>query len=168
MSISRVWVMFGFVAIGILSRLLPHPPNFTAMNAMILCLGTMLGTSSLTFMAAIPTLIITDAIFGYHSTIPFVYLSYGLIAMMGTSLIGTRLIPISLLSSLLFFIVTNFGSWMTTELFPHTLNGLILCYIAALPFLSTQIAGDLIYSAVFFGCYVACTIPYINQCQKTS
>ena len=53
--------------------------------------------------------------------------------------------------SLLFFFVTNFGVWMASPLYPPTLQGLGLCYLAGIPFLAHQILGDLVYGLLLFG-----------------
>ena len=57
----------------------------------------------------------------------------------------------SVASSVLFFIVTNFGTWATGELYPPTLAGLTACYVAAIPFFQNTLAGDLFFSALLFG-----------------
>ena len=49
-----------------------------------------------------------------------------------------------ILSSLIFFLVTNFGVWLIG--YPNTLEGFIACYIAAIPFFGWTVAGDLFYS----------------------
>jgi uncharacterized protein DUF6580 len=54
-------------------------------------------------------------------------------------------------ASLLFFALTNFGVWAFDSLYPHTMTGLIACYVAALPFFANSVAGTLFYSALLFG-----------------
>lgn len=58
-----------------------------------------------------------------------------------------RAIAGSLAASLLFFVITNFGVWISGELYPRTAEGLSQCYIMALPFLKNQVAGDLFFTA---------------------
>lgn len=53
-------------------------------------------------------------------------------------------------SSLLFFSVVNFGVWLTNPLYPKTLSGLYLCYVAAIPFVANQLLGDLAYGLILF------------------
>ncbi len=65
----------------------------------------------------------------------------------------TRLATVSLASSTLFFLVTNFGVWLQGGLYPLTVAGLVDCYVMAIPFFKTTVAGDLVYSAGFFGLY---------------
>ena len=54
-------------------------------------------------------------------------------------------------SSLLFFVVVDFGIWLMGDMYPRTFAGLVTCYTAALPFLRNQMVGDLLYTAVLFG-----------------
>ena len=60
-----------------------------------------------------------------------------------------------MLSSILFFIVTNFGVWLTGGgwFYPKTWQGLIECYTLAIPFFRNTVAGDLVYTAVLFGLF---------------
>ena len=53
--------------------------------------------------------------------------------------------------SLIFFVTTNFAVWAFGPLYPHTLQGLTQCYVAALPFLDKTVLGDLFWTAVLFG-----------------
>jgi hypothetical protein len=52
-------------------------------------------------------------------------------------------------SSLIFYIWTNFGHWLTTTMYTKDINGLIECYINAIPFLKPQLAGNLIIVPIF-------------------
>lgn len=155
MDISRFLTIIGFITIGLLSRLLPHPPNFTAINAIALCGACYLGSRWLSFATVLSIVFLTDITLGFHSTMSFVYFSFGLTILIGYKLknnIALQSIPIvSLATSLLFFLVTNFGIWMVDSLYPKTLTGLGVCYVAAIPFMMNQVLGDLIYSVVLFG-----------------
>jgi len=51
----------------------------------------------------------------------------------------------------LFFVVTNFGTWAVSGMYPMTLAGLAACYLAAIPFFQNTVVGDLFYSGVLFG-----------------
>jgi hypothetical protein len=53
--------------------------------------------------------------------------------------------------SVLFFLITNFGVWLTDGLYPRTLDGLVICYAAAIPFFRHTLAGDAVYTIVLFG-----------------
>lgn len=155
MKLSRILVILGFVVIGVMSRLIPHPPNFTALNAMALFGAFYFGSRSVTLGVVLSTLLISDLFLGNHTTLPFVYISFILIMAIGYSLKERLAAHLMLLvgvgTSLLFFLVTNFGSWMTNAMYPKTMQGLALCYTAALPFLTHQLMGDLLYGALFLG-----------------
>ena len=64
-----------------------------------------------------------------------------------------NIIGASLFSSILFFIVTNFGVWMVSGMYPHTMSGLFSAYAFAVPFFRNTIIGDLAYTGLFFGGY---------------
>lgn len=155
MRASRFLVILGFIAIGMLSRLFPHPPNFTSINAIALFGTFYLGNQWLSLATVFSTVFLSDLFLGSHSTIPFVYLSFGLSTLLGHGLKeGNSLRRISMIcffSSLLFFLVTNFGVWMTNTCYPKTMEGLWVCYLAALPFFTNQILGDLAYASLLFG-----------------
>ena len=59
----------------------------------------------------------------------------------------------ALSGSFLFFIITNFGVWLTSGYYPIDIDGIFTCYILALPFFGNTIAGSLFYTALMFGGY---------------
>lgn len=153
MSFSKFYVILGLVGIGVLSRLLPHPPNCTALNAVALLSAYHFKNCGLAFAALCATLFLSDSLIGYHSMMPFVYFSFGLIILMGFKLKSsslTRVSWVSVSSSLVFFFITNFGEWFAGSLYSKTVEGLNLCFLAALPFLGYQVFGDLCYTLLLF------------------
>lgn len=56
-------------------------------------------------------------------------------------------------SSIIFFMVTNFGFWLSGLAHPVNFDGLLLCYRDAIPFFRGTFYGDLIYSVALFGVY---------------
>ena len=54
------------------------------------------------------------------------------------------------MSSTVFFVVSNFGVWLG-GFYPLTLNGLVECYVLAVPFYGALLVGDGFYAAVLFG-----------------
>lgn len=155
MNFSRIFVILGLVIVGVLSRLLPHPPNFTSVNAIALFGAFYFESKWLSFATVVATLILSDLAIGFYPTMSFVYLSFGLIVLMGSKLKNKasfgQITITSLASSMLFFVVTNFGDWLTLSLYPKTIQGLCLCYFAAIPFFVTQVLGDLSYGLLLFG-----------------
>ena len=158
MSLSKILTILGLVAIGVLSRFMPHPPNCTSICSIALISAFQFKNCTLSFATVAATLFLSDLAIGFHPMMPFVYLSFGLIILMGVKLtkMTARSIPLtSLTSSLIFFFVTNFGEWFAGTLYPKTIQGLSLCFFAAIPFIGNQILGDLCYSFLLFGIFQA-------------
>lgn len=156
-SSSRLFTLLLITSAAILSRFLPHPPNFTALNAVCLFGAYTFGSLSFTLTSLFLTLFFSDCLIGFYSTLFSVYTSFGLIALMGYyfslrySIRG--LIIATPLASLLFYLITNFTSWLNNPMYPKTLTGLGLSYFAGLPFLGFQFAGDLFYVTLLFGLF---------------
>ena len=142
-----------FVAAAL--RLVPHPPNFTPIGAMALFGGAHFGKRALAFAAPLGAMLLSDAIIGFHSGMPYVYGSVALIVVIGCMVAGKisalRVGAAAVLSSVLFFAITNFGTWLDSGMYPHTAAGLAACYVAAIPFFQNTLAGDLFFTALLFG-----------------
>lgn len=149
MDVSRFLTILGFIVIGIVTRLLPHPPNFTSINMIALFSALYLGNLWLSLATILSILFFSDIILGFHSTMSFVYLSFGLTLLIGNKIKNLLLAGVA--ASLLFFFVSNFGAWLMDSLYPKTLTGLGLCYLAAIPFFVNQVVGDLVYCFLLFG-----------------
>ena len=133
------------IGIAILSRLIPHPPNFTPITAIALFSTIHFKNKILTYLIPIIGLFISDLILGLSLVNLFVYLSFIAITFIGFKFQKINNYSI-LLSSTTFFIVSNFGVWILG--YPKNIEGLILCYYMALPFFVYTIMGDLFYSYV--------------------
>ena len=143
MKINKTHFVIGIIFIAVISRLIPHPPNFTPITAVALFSIINFNNKYIGLSIPIVCLFISDLILGISIINLFVYFSFILISGIGY-LFGKINIKSVLLSSLIFFFVTNFGVWLIG--YPHTPEGLIACYVAALPFFGWTIAGDLFYS----------------------
>ena len=156
MTDSRVWIIGGIIVAAAAARLIPHPPNFTPVGAMALFAGATLADRRWAMLTPLAALFLSDLVLGSHSTLLFVYGAIVLITLLGRTLLNHRRSPLriggaSLAASLLFFMVTNFGSWISYDWYPATLGGLLACYTAAIPFFGNTVSGDLLYSAALFG-----------------
>jgi len=152
---ARILALLAAILTAAALRLIPHPPNFTPIGAMALFSGAYLGRKGLAFVAPLAAMLLSDAILGFHSGMPFVYASVALIVLIG-SLVASRITALTvvgaaLASSVLFFVVTNFGTWLVSGMYPLTGAGLAACYVAAIPFFQNTAVGDLFYCAVLFG-----------------
>jgi hypothetical protein len=147
-------LLFAIVAAAAL-RLIPHPANFTPIGAMALFSGAYLGRKALAFAAPLGALLLSDLVLGFYHGQATVYFSVALIVMIGMVAL-TRKSPLrvgaaAIVSSILFFVITNLGMWLFSGFYPRTLAGLEACYVAAIPFFQNTVAGDLFYAALLFG-----------------
>ena len=128
---------------AVITRLLPHPPNVTPIAAIALFGGCNIKDKNLAFVLPLLCMFLTDLFLGFHIIMPFVYLSFMCISYIG---INSEKITNGTIfgSSLLFFLVTNFGVWFFG--YPNTLAGLVSCYTLALPFFVNTIIGDLVFT----------------------
>ncbi len=143
--INKNVFVISLISFAILSRFLPHPPNFTPIAAIALLSSKGFSNRWIAFLIPMMSLFISDLFIGLHATMPFVYASFILIAFLGMFVnkinVGTVLI-----SSTIFFLVSNFGVW--TIHYPFSFEGLIQCYTMALPFFLNTIVGDMVYGAL--------------------
>jgi hypothetical protein len=143
------------ILIGILLRFAPHAPNFTPVAAIALFSGVYLGKKNALIVPLI-LMMVSDAALGLHNVVMFTWGAFLLITLLGfilqKKLSGIRVISFSLISSLIFFVISNFGVWLMGW-YPRTLKGLADCYFMALPFLRDFTASTVIYAAIFFGAY---------------
>ncbi|HET9811061.1 MAG TPA: DUF6580 family putative transport protein [Sphingomicrobium sp.] len=136
-------------------RLLPHPPNFSPIAAMALFSGAQIPRRLLAFVAPFAALLLSDAVLGFYAGMNFVYFSFALTVLIGWA-VASRRSPLviggaAVASSVLFFVLTNFGMWLFSGFYPLTREGLVACYVAAIPFFQNTLAGDLFFTALLFG-----------------
>ncbi len=153
---ARILVLLSAIAAAAALRLVPHPPNFTPVGAMALFSGAYLGRRGLiAFAAPLGALLLSDAFLGFYAGMVVNYLAVALIVVLGSMALRRvapmRLLGTALAASLLFFAVSNFGTWATSGMYPLTATGLAACYVAGIPFFQNTLAGDLFYSALLFG-----------------
>ena len=136
-------LIIGLIVFAILTRLIPHPPNFAPVTAIALFSAINFNNKLLKFFIPLISLIVFDIIIGFSLINIFVYLSFIVIVLIGNHFKKIKLKSI-LISSVIFFIISNFGVWIIG--YPKTVNGIIMCYTAAIPFFINTILGDLFYS----------------------
>jgi len=145
------------IVLAAVTRLIPHPPNFTPIIAIGLFGGAYIKNRSLAVFIPIGAMFLSDLLLGLHGTIYWVYGSLLLVAMMGMLLINKVNIrnctAAALSGSFLFFLITNFGVWFSSGYYPKNIDGIITCYTLALPFLLNTLAGSIFYTTLLFGGY---------------
>lgn len=143
--INKYIFLISVITFAVLSRFLPHPPNFTPVAAIALL--SCKGFNNRWIAIIIPMIImfISDLVLGLHGSIPFVYGAFILISLFG-SFVEKINIGVVLSSSVIFFLVSNFGVWFLY--YPSTFTDLVTCYTLAIPFFLNTILGDLFFSAL--------------------
>lgn len=147
-----------FVLVAAILRLVPHAPNFAPIGAMALFGGAYLGRR---YALALPiaAMFLSDLFIGFDGITSrlTVYGTFLVIGLIGLWLRERKsfqnVVLASLAASVLFFVTTNFGVWAFGTIYPRTVEGLVACYVAAIPFFRNTLAGDLFYTGVFFGGY---------------
>lgn len=137
-------------------RLLPHIPNFTPIAAIALFGGVYLN-KKYALVLPLAAMILSDFVLGFGQSTPYVYAGFVLTSLIGlwlrTHKTFTNVLLGTLLSSVLFFLITNFGFWLSFSLYPKTFAGQMEAYFMALPFFRNSLLGDLFYTGVMFGSY---------------
>ena len=159
-------LLAGMIVVAALTRLLPHPPNFSPVEAIALFGGAYFASRQWSMVVPLLALLVSDLALGvlhgasYASylgghTFWSVYACIALSVVLGFGLRGKasggRVIGYSLAGSVLFFVVTNLAVWLWDPMYPKTGAGLAACYAAAIPFFRWTVLGTLFYSAVLFG-----------------
>jgi hypothetical protein len=169
---ARTAVLVGMVLLAALSRLVPHPPNFTPLGALALFAGAQFRSRWVAFLVPLAAMLLSDAALqvltclgwgdgwlahgtGFYRGMWVVYAAIALVTAVGLLLRRRKSLPAVaggvLAGSTLFFLVTNFAWWAGYDLYPHTLAGLVESYTAALPFYRWTLLGDACYATVLFG-----------------
>jgi len=155
------------VLLAALSRLIPHPPNFAPIMSLALFGAATLTDRRLAILVPILSLFLSDlcieglhrmgliASWGIYPGMWVTYTAFLLISLLGFLLRHYRTVPAitgaALGGSVIFYVVTNFGVWASGNLYPRTLEGLLTCYAAAIPFFQNTLLGDAVYSTALFG-----------------
>lgn len=165
------FVVAALILAAAFSRLIPHWPNFTAVAAIALFGGARFSNKLIAFVIPLAALLLTDLILGLHSTMIPVYAAFGVTVLLGMSLRNrTSALNVGMTAvaaSVIFFLVTNFGSWLTMPMYTKDAAGLMMAYLNGLaffndgsmgvsPFINTLV-GDLFFSGVLFGSYALAT-----------
>lgn len=161
---SKFWLVTAMVLAAAFTRLIPHPPNFTAVGAIALFGGAYFSEKKFAFIVPMLAMLLTDLIIGFHDGMLSVYLSFVLIVGIGIYLARNikfkNVVAASLLSSILFFVITNFQMWIQSSLYAKNISGLIACYVAAIPFFHHTVLGDLFYAGILFGTFAVIQLKF--------
>lgn len=148
MQISMInkFLVISFFSI-IVSRLIPHPPNFTSTIAIAFYLPALFGVKYI--IVATTAFILCDLIIGVHPLILFTWLGLILVGLISQAFTKYYIrIPGVIIGCLIFFFVSNFGVWLFSDMYSQNFKGLTQCYIMGLPFLKNSLIGSLLFSLI--------------------
>lgn len=177
----RFIIVFSVILFAAFIRLLPHWPNFTPIAAMALFAGTYFDRKQYAFAIPIAAMFISDLVIGLHANMPAVYMSFAITVLIGMMIrkkvnVGSVLLA-SFSSSVIFFLITNFASWLASPYYPQTFAGLAECYVAGLmffrdttngiSFFMNDLIGSLFFSAAFYGSFylVQMRFPVLDRAR---
>jgi len=161
----RFIVLIGLVFAAAMTRLLPHPPNFAPFGALALFGAAYFKKPVVGLLVTLAALGLSDFVLNNTIYAAFdyqfqwaVYLGFTLIFVLGFFLLKKvsfqNVLVSAIAASVVFFLVSNFGTWMSGIMpFPKTGAGLLAAYAAGLPMFIYTVLGDLFYCAVLFGSF---------------
>jgi len=150
----KIIITFLFISIILaLGRIIPHPPNFTPILATAIYTPYIVNDKWIAVLIPLSAMFIADIIIGFHPYMLWVYGAIGLSTLISNWSMRfnkkyIQLGVMAILSSILFFIITNFAVWAIWDYYPKTIDGLIICYIKAIPFFQNTLLGTIIYTAI--------------------
>ena len=146
--IKNFIVFISCVGIVLLFRIIPHPPNFTPVIVLSLNLPVIFGIWSIPF--CILGFAITDYFIGFHS---LMFWTWGALAFTGyTSKFCNKIysrIVLSFIGAITFFVISNFGVWISGTLYEISVQGLLNCYIMAIPFFTNTLLSTIFFAVIF-------------------
>lgn len=184
MNKKTILIVTGIIIFAALTRLLPHAYNFTPIGAIALFGAAYFTKKKWALIIPLAAIWMSDLLLNnivysefytgftfFTSGFLYIYGSIALIVVLGYYLLKKitfgRVLGGALGASVIFFIVSNFGVWISGSMYPLTFEGLIACYTAAIPFFHYTIAGNVVYSALLFGAYewMKATYPVLQPAE---
>ena len=154
---NSVYLALGLVALLTLSRLIPHPPNFTPILGMAVFSGAIISKRIIAYLVPLAAMLLSDLYLGFHASMPIIYFSLAVCVLIGTFIEARVSILNSFLSIsfgvIIFFLITNFMVWYGSGMYEHSISGLMTCYFMGLPFVQNTFISSLLYGMGAFLVY---------------
>ena len=154
MIVTVLFILF----ICVVSRLVPHLANMTPFIALSLFAGKRLKPLTAVLLMGV-SLLLSDFLLSRTLGYPmlgnwmwFTYSAIILITLFGQRYQYSRAKGLAVAGSacLGFWLWTNFGVFLLSGMYPLTLAGFSVCFIAAIPFLMHSLVGNLLWMVVLF------------------
>ncbi len=152
---------YAYAAVSVVLRLFPVVFNLAPIGALSLFTGSRLRSWKAYVLPVVVMLVSDVGLYwrrGDRPCDPYVYSAFLLNVLLGgiflRKVTAVRVGGMAVLSSVLFFVITNFGSWVElTTTYERSFAGLFDCYVKGAAFYRPTLCGDLAFSALFFGVY---------------
>ena len=155
MDINKYILILSLIIATALSNiLLSNIPNFSPVASVALFSGFYLSNKKLALLIPVACMLISDYFIGFHSLMWAVYLSFAFTVVMGIKMktsSSKKVIINSVLSSLIFFFITNSAVWLTGNFYSSDLSGLGLCLTMGIPFFKYTLLSSIVFSTILFG-----------------
>ena len=156
MNVKNYFLPICLILVLSFSRLIPHPWNFTPVLAIGIFSGFYFKQFYLGLFIVIVSMFLGDLYLGFHSTMFFTYISLAVAVILGLYIKHfkfTEILVTGLTSSICFFLITNFGAWLTLEMYEKNLAGLFQSYVLAIPFFHNTLISTILFSSIFHFSY---------------
>lgn len=168
MKTKKIYIFSAIILLAAISRFFSPWPNVTPLGAMALLGGSYLANRWIGVVLPLLALWISNL---FLNNLVYVGIDHEFIwfgqsfwmvsfAMVCISFFGSRFLQKrsvsrvaggALISSLIFYVITNFGVWAQGLMYPMNIGGLISSYVAGIPFFWNTLAGDLFFTGILYG-----------------
>ena len=146
------------------SRFIPHPPNFTPIISIAILSPLFFNKNNVALTLVIVGMFISDFFIGFYQNMITTYLVIILIYYFSKFYFNEKTISIkniifgSIFSALIFYLLTNFSLWTFGDLYPKNFEGLIMCYVMAIPFFTNTLISTILFTGAAYTSSI-----YINK-----
>jgi hypothetical protein len=175
---SSILIAVFLILAAAISRVVMYRDNFSPIIGMAIFSGVILKDKRLAFILPVFSMFLSDLMFEVFNIAPGFWgwgqlVGYGILVLITVfaftmkRISAANVVVYSITSSVIFFLLSNLSFFVIDNpvyhTYPQTANGLVQCYIGALPFFKTGLLADLVYSGLLFGVYHLVTTYVIKK-----
>ena len=150
---KHTWVVVLLILVALAARFLPLAPNFTPILAIAFFAGSRISKTWVAYAIPFTALLLSDVVLGMYPGMALVYIPFLIMVALGAKVaqkgVGAHFLAGSM-GAVIFFLISNFGVWAYTGMYPKTLEGLMACYAMGLPFFKNTFASLWFFSGLLF------------------
>ena len=174
-SQKNIIILLVIFVIAAATRLIPDSlQNFTAIGAIAFMGGALIKNKWLKYLLPLGLLAITDVVLNmfvyseftngslFYSGMIWVYIPFVISVFIGEMVMtkrksGSKVVFSGILSGIVFFLLSNFGVWMSGVMYPKTMGGLLDAYYMGVPFFRNTLLSNVVYGLVIYFAYTLAT-----------